>query len=576
MRKIFYLLALSLAFNAEASTSITTPLVSGHWTLAGSPYKIYNNIRVDYAQVLLIDPGVEVIFQGYYQIEVAGAMHAVGTSTNPVYFHAQDTTGWSNSTLTDGGWNGINFDYVSSDSCTFQYCNVADLKNSYLQFCYRNFTIIGCNVYHTKNAVLSLAINNFNNAEISNCNFYDNINFDFQQWSGNFNTHHNKFYNTATVRALCAGCTMLFSQNEMYSNTEAHIECTPATTGTVTACTHVTIKGNKIHHNTNTQMATIEGEGYINVIANLIVNNQHTVTGPCGVLYGGGGMFLRGTSEGYFNIKDNVIANNYSADFGGGVEIFQSAATITNNIIINNSSAEGAGLYIFNGAPATTTVTVKNNIISNNISSGMAVSNLSVDFWGDTGDTLAYSNNYVNNSFFHDIYFPMTTGIFVGDTTTNIIGAVPGLVSPTLLADVTENALTRDFSLLSSSPCINRGDTTGLVIDPLDYAGNPRVSGSNIDLGAYEFSSTLLFRNPGMLLQSIAVFPNPAHGTLLVSTPEAGGTIELRNILGNKVGGKDVQSGYTSFDVNELPRGTYFATWNKGGETMAVQQVILE
>src|ERR1035441_6757608 len=53
------LLLLCCAVFVNASTSITTPNVSGHWTLAGSPYEVFNNITVNAGQSLIIDPGVE-------------------------------------------------------------------------------------------------------------------------------------------------------------------------------------------------------------------------------------------------------------------------------------------------------------------------------------------------------------------------------------------------------------------------------------------------------------------------------------------------------------------------------------
>ena len=50
-----------------------------------------------------------------------------------------------------------------------------------------------------------------------------------------------------------------------------------------------------------------------------------------------------------------------------------------------------------------------------------------------------------------------------------------------------------NYQLLSASPCIDAGtpDTTGLNIGTTDLAGNARVAGSAIDMGAYEFDATL-------------------------------------------------------------------------------------
>jgi hypothetical protein len=44
------------------------------------------------------------------------------------------------------------------------------------------------------------------------------------------------------------------------------------------------------------------------------------------------------------------------------------------------------------------------------------------------------------------------------------------------------------------SPCVNAGtpDTTGLGLGDTDIAGNPRIVGSAIDLGAFEYNSLTL------------------------------------------------------------------------------------
>ena len=51
------------------------------------------------------------------------------------------------------------------------------------------------------------------------------------------------------------------------------------------------------------------------------------------------------------------------------------------------------------------------------------------------------------------------------------------------------NTFLYDYSLTSNSPCINAGtpDTTGMGLPTDDLAGNPRISGGRIDIGAYEF-----------------------------------------------------------------------------------------
>jgi hypothetical protein len=49
------------------------------------------------------------------------------------------------------------------------------------------------------------------------------------------------------------------------------------------------------------------------------------------------------------------------------------------------------------------------------------------------------------------------------------------------------NGTTPDLHVLSASPAANAGINLGLaVVGTLDFAGNARVQGSNIDIGGYE------------------------------------------------------------------------------------------
>jgi predicted outer membrane repeat protein len=74
--------------------------VSGTWRAAGSPYLIEGEITIPADSTLIIEPGVEVIFQGYYKLVVNGFLDAVGTETDSILFTAADTS---------EGWHSIRF-----------------------------------------------------------------------------------------------------------------------------------------------------------------------------------------------------------------------------------------------------------------------------------------------------------------------------------------------------------------------------------------------------------------------------------------------------------------------------------
>ena len=69
------------------ATDVPAGDVSGTWTRSGSPYNILGDIGIPYNQVLTIEPGVEVIFQGPYRLNVyQGDLIAVGTPGEMILF----------------------------------------------------------------------------------------------------------------------------------------------------------------------------------------------------------------------------------------------------------------------------------------------------------------------------------------------------------------------------------------------------------------------------------------------------------------------------------------------------------
>jgi hypothetical protein len=89
--------------------------VSGVWNLAGSPYVVDGTITVANTDSLIIEPGVEVIFDGNYQFIVDGYLYAVGGAAegDTIHFTASDPLqGW-------GGMRMVNA-HVSS---RLEYCH---------------------------------------------------------------------------------------------------------------------------------------------------------------------------------------------------------------------------------------------------------------------------------------------------------------------------------------------------------------------------------------------------------------------------------------------------------------------
>jgi predicted outer membrane repeat protein len=87
---------------------------SGTWTAANAPYQVTGHITVPTGQILTIEAGVEVNFQGHYKFNVNGKLIVNGEEENMVLFTTDDTA---------TGWGGIRFDTVSEIS-VFNYCTI--------------------------------------------------------------------------------------------------------------------------------------------------------------------------------------------------------------------------------------------------------------------------------------------------------------------------------------------------------------------------------------------------------------------------------------------------------------------
>lgn len=186
------------------------------------------------------------------------------------------------------------------------------------------------------------------------------------------------------------------------------------------------------------------------------------------VFFGGAGVLLeRGT------VRRCVIRNNWSRGTGGGLRMYGSECLVENCMIYGNYSVEfGGGVYISSG-------NIKNCTIIGN--DAYAIGGVySSSFLGKVNDpvenTIIYYNTSrgkISNYDLLDCYYccsyPKPDGPGCIDT-------APGLVG------------LDNFYLVPGAACINSGDSS-LVHDSVDIEGNPRISGSAVDMGCREFGS---------------------------------------------------------------------------------------
>ncbi len=90
--------------NPPPTLIVQTPITNEiRWTQADSPKVLRVNYTVPAGTLLTIDPGVEVQLASRVRLEVAGALTADGTASQPVEFRTADGGDWDGIYVVDGG-----------------------------------------------------------------------------------------------------------------------------------------------------------------------------------------------------------------------------------------------------------------------------------------------------------------------------------------------------------------------------------------------------------------------------------------------------------------------------------------
>ncbi|MFN0204134.1 MAG: choice-of-anchor Q domain-containing protein [Bacteroidia bacterium] len=599
-----FFFALLLTVNAQTPVSGS---VYGKWTLANSPYLVQGHLYVSGG--LEIDPGVEVIFQGYYQINVYDVLDAVGTASQPIIFRAQDTTGWHNKSQPLGGWAGIIFMdmAVANDSSTLTYCNIQDLKPGFpvvgattvyggIQI-ERSLTISHCKFSHsidkeyiTGNTIKFEPKGN-DSLEVAYCEMYGNQPYgavvDINgYWGGYQYFHHNVFHDNKD----CAGISGLLvngliEQNEWYDN----IDNSQVGGGPISIMARrVVIRRNKFHHNTSIKKATITCmAGMADIDANLICNNQQ-LENACGYSKGSSGIHLSysygGTSitedSTLYVVHNNVIANNSSYSPGGGIVIYDAKVYIMNNHFVNNHAlALGSAIHSFG---ANSKLYIKNNLFRGNDNDVPNNPPNNLNYTSDIslfgGAALEFDYNWIEKPFSQFVRIDTSivfTGV-VGDTTHNILGTDPQLVAPTPASGINNNAVLANFALLPNSACINQAslDTTNCYVSDTDYLNNARIV-TRLDIGAFEYKNFVSITEASPLNANFSAFPNPTQDELYLVFPEASGNLRLIDNAGRDLWTKELTDTEMQVSLKSFPSGFYYLIWESKAGYFA-QKVVRE
>lgn len=108
--------AIRLLGSAYWAGTVVSGEAKGVWRRHQSPYLINSDITINDEDTLSIEPGVRVLFKGYYKILVYGTLLAIGTAQDSISFDMHNYN-------EQDGWWGINF-WRSKPISRIEYCKI--------------------------------------------------------------------------------------------------------------------------------------------------------------------------------------------------------------------------------------------------------------------------------------------------------------------------------------------------------------------------------------------------------------------------------------------------------------------
>ncbi|MCX6279855.1 MAG: T9SS type A sorting domain-containing protein [Bacteroidetes bacterium] len=221
-----------------------------------------------------------------------------------------------------------------------------------------------------------------------------------------------------------------------------------------------------------------------------------------------------------FKLMNVTITDNVASQQGGGIHLFSLSTWINelqNVQIINNTGANGGGIYLYSGTSVLTNVTISDNSGSGIQMWGSEVLLTNSIVWNDEPNEILFENNSWNSilTVINSDIQGGQNGIF-----TNNNGSVNWLEGNINVDPLFAGSSDHTYALSDGSPCIDTGtpDTAGLNLPFGDIIGNKRIWDGNgdgiaiVDMGAYEFGAIPAeIDKPAVGSWQLAVgsYPNP-------------------------------------------------------------------
>jgi parallel beta-helix repeat protein len=523
--------------HVQAQTSIPAGMVSGNWDTNGSPYEIQGAIMIADGTILTIEPGVIVDFQGPFKLSVMGQLTAIGTQTDSITFTCSNTTiGWQSirfeSTLNNNDSSKIHFSKLLYGKATgstplnqgggiyIKDFSKISIKNSRISNCSADddgggIFMKNCNPLIQDNKISS----NFSDqsgggifCDDCSASIKDNEILSNEAVSGsgiyifsNSNPIVDNNIISYNFGGISGGIHSEYSSSIITNNTITYNSsgapfASYSGAGIVCYGGIESIENNTIKHNTNNSAS---GAGGIGCFDGSLTNiNNNIITNNTGLLNSGGGIEIVDCET---IITNNLISNNVGSEYsGGGLSLIRNNSNnfIEGNVITNNVSQQGAGIYLDDDNS-----TLRNNTICNNSTANEGSMFFSNNSSPSIENCIIYGNTAsLGNQIYLDddgsdpsiTYSDLEGGINEIELNTNVfylgvyannIELDPIFISPSSGSGTSFNGVLANWGLTNNSPCVEAGNPVGIYPN-FDIAGNIRIMDLTIDIGAYEYDTS--------------------------------------------------------------------------------------
>ncbi len=306
------------------------------------------------------------------------------------------------------------------------------------------------------------------------------------------------------------------------------------------------------------------GSATVDINHSLFDGNENDDTGFAEEGAGGFSLINFGIGAVDLNFESTIFSNNSSMDGAGAIQLLsndEDVISLNNCLLVDNSGGDyGGGI----GMVAVSNLSILNTTIANN-NSGITNANGKLELQ----NTLLYNPESTDYMETGSSTVTSLGGNLIGDESLSsiLLSTDQFNVDPLFVGN-------GDYQLQESSPAVDGGLGAG-VTAAFDLAGNDRVQGNQVDVGAYESPFTVSTKEVVVSNQDLSIYPNPVAefiNILLENNWVGEIQVDIVNVLGQKVYTTQVtKAGDEYVDqimISQLKSGTYQLMLSNGEEMM--------